>query len=657
MSFSSSKVGIASGMGILPLVVSGMSGVNLVRALVLVGIDWRVKEAMKREAVCLLIVAFTAVECGVIDMLEMGFMMYHTVCNYEYKLPHSFVAVVVEILVWLIVNGLFSFKDQENAIFVLFITLYIIKESLYHHSSNKEQHRQMRCDQEILFLKQELNLLRKNEHNSSFMESHLYRRKTKLLIEKIKHVMNSKDFINDIPELSHSGNIELCIRKESKEEEFRRSNSDSLRRLGSRTEDSEEIDISKIISGDSIDLNSLSNSDLTYIMNCVAFREYLIFTHKNSNTNDIQVVNDEIKKIYTQTIGSSSGSQRLFHKSRKMKRMRTMMEVKEQLVDILEGVGEWDFDTLAISDHAQNPCFEVGYYVFTTLGLTELFDISNQKLRNFLTAVESGYNKNYYHNSFHAADVASSTVFLIINGLGFCGKVSDIDIFGLVVAALCHDIGHPGLNNSFLIARQDELAMLYNDKSVLENMHAYRTFQILKTKSCNIHSKLSQTDVKIFRKIVIESIIATDLSLHFTKIKQLREGLDDNKTLEDEAFKNIALQMTLKCADLGHGAKYVEIHKKWTELITKEFFKQGDTERELGMTVNSMFDREKVNISESQKGFITFLVKPLFDAYEEFVKHFTGDEDEDLKIEICSRNILENLEYWEHQSEQQTTIS
>jgi 3',5'-cyclic-nucleotide phosphodiesterase/cAMP-specific phosphodiesterase 4 len=365
----------------------------------------------------------------------------------------------------------------------------------------------------------------------------------------------------------------------------------------------------------------------------------------------MEVVNDEIKRIYTQTIGSSSSFQSLFYKYPQMKRIRSMMEFKEQLANILEGLGEWDFDTLAISEHAQNPCFEVGFYVFIILGLSELFDISNQKLRNFLTAVEAGYHNNYYHNSFHAADVTSSTVFLIINGLGFTGKVSNIDIFGLVVAALCHDVGHPGLNNSFLIAREDEYAMIYNDKSVLENMHAYRTFQILRSKSCNIHSKLSQTDFKAFRKIVVDSIIATDLSLHFYKINQLREGLYDDKTLEDEAFKHLALQLTLKCADLGHGAKSIEIHKRWTELITEEFFKQGDTERELGMTVNPLFDRGKVSISESQIGFINVLVKPLFDVYEEFVKHFTDEEDVDLKIEVCSRNILNNLEYWENLSE------
>ena len=175
-------------------------------------------------------------------------------------------------------------------------------------------------------------------------------------------------------------------------------------------------------------------------------------------------------------------------------------------------------------------------------------------------------------------------------------------------------------------------------------------FQILRSKYGNTNSKLSRTDAKIFRKIVIETILATDLSLHFTRIKQIREGLEEGKTLEDESFKMLALQLTLKCADLGHGAKKLEIHKEWTELITKEFFKQGDTERELGMTVGIMFDREKVIVSHSQIGFLNFLVKPLFDVYEELVINFSEERDEELKIEICSKNIIENLNYWEQES-------
>lgn len=44
----------------------------------------------------------------------------------------------------------------------------------------------------------------------------------------------------------------------------------------------------------------------------------------------------------------------------------------------------------------------------------------------------------------------------------------------------------------------------------------------------------------------------------------------------------IALGCGLKCADLGHSAKSLDLHVKWTEAIQEEFFAQGDLEKERG---------------------------------------------------------------------------
>jgi cAMP-specific phosphodiesterase 4 len=142
-----------------------------------------------------------------------------------------------------------------------------------------------------------------------------------------------------------------------------------------------------------------------------------------------------------------------------------MTEENGELVEFLEGIGDWNFDTLSLniaSDKA--PLLEVGKYVFQTLGLPYHFSIKHENLNNFLKVVESRYNRNvYYHNSIHAADVLNSVVFLLHNGLSRRGRLTDVDMFAIIVSAITHDVGHPGVNNAFLVTSGDPLACRYND--------------------------------------------------------------------------------------------------------------------------------------------------------------------------------------------------
>jgi hypothetical protein len=64
--------------------------------------------------------------------------------------------------------------------------------------------------------------------------------------------------------------------------------------------------------------------------------------------------------------------------------------------------------------------------------------------------------------------------------------------FAMHVAAVAHDVGHPGVNNAFLINIKDELAMRYNDISVLENHHCATLFRILELETCNILTFFSE---------------------------------------------------------------------------------------------------------------------------------------------------------------------
>lgn len=404
-------------------------------------------------------------------------------------------------------------------------------------------------------------------------------------------------------------------------------------------------------------LPGISNDEIKEIINTLISQEYLVLNPKRCSDSEIDVIAValEAKNVFTQSIENLPGSShRILKVERTRKRtqsIRSMIEVSEPLCEVLECIGEWDFDCFELIQITKDPAFEVGLYIFNTLSLSESFNIDNMTLRKFLSSVEHGYLKNnFYHNSIHAADVTASTLFLIQKGLSRCGNLVDLDVFALVVAALCHDLGHLGVNNSFLVATSNDLAIKYNDQSCLENMHANKAFSIINTDGSRIAKHLNKADYQRFRKSVISAILSTDLQVHFPKLSEFKSNLEKNFDISDDKFRALAIQMCLKCADIGHGARKLDIHINWTRLITKEFFKQGEKEKEFGIPVTPLCDKETCIVSKSQVGFLEVLVRPLFKVWEEFIELHNEEEDE-LEIKVCMRNINENIEYWNEEYE------
>lgn len=61
----------------------------------------------------------------------------------------------------------------------------------------------------------------------------------------------------------------------------------------------------------------------------------------------------------------------------------------------------------------------------------------------------------------------------------------------LLVAALCHDLDHPGYSNNFLKLTGSPMAHLYPN-SILENNHLVQTMAILKNENIFSHLKEDQ---------------------------------------------------------------------------------------------------------------------------------------------------------------------
>lgn len=185
--------------------------------------------------------------------------------------------------------------------------------------------------------------------------------------------------------------------------------------------------------------------------------------------------------------------------------------------------------------------------------------------------------------------------------------LTDLEIFATLVAALIHDYEHTGTTNNFHVMSGSDTAMLYNDRAVLENHHISSAFRVLKEDDCNILQNLSRDEFRELRTLIIDMVLATDMSFHFQQLKNMRNLLT---LAEPSVDKSKALSLVLHCCDISHPAKKWDLHHKWTMLLLEEFFRQGDLEQELGLPFSPLCDRNNTLVAESQIGFIEFIVEP-----------------------------------------------
>ena len=274
----------------------------------------------------------------------------------------------------------------------------------------------------------------------------------------------------------------------------------------------------------------------------------------------------------------------------------------------------------------------MGKTILETFGLVDNSIISINKLDTFLFSVTKEYfTTTLYHNSMHGADVTQTVClfFLNSNAEEIC-QTNVLDLLSILIASLGHDIGHPGLNNNFQINALTDMALTYNDISCLENFHVSKLFKLIKKDENNIFEKLNITDFKTIRKRMISEILATDMANHGKVMSVIKsripdEILDGNKNnIKFELLsknpktqfeeQQSLLDFFIHSADLAHNTKLFKISIQWVELLSNEFWLQGDKEKNMNLPVSFLCDRIGCNIPNSQIGFIKGFILPTFEV-------------------------------------------
>ncbi|KAL5105853.1 Calcium/calmodulin-dependent 3'5'-cyclic nucleotide phosphodiesterase 1C [Taenia crassiceps] len=294
------------------------------------------------------------------------------------------------------------------------------------------------------------------------------------------------------------------------------------------------------------------------------------------------------------------------------------------------GLDEWNFNVFEFNEVSANHALKyVGFELLHKYNLISKFQIDSTRLENLLLRLEIGYSRyrNPYHNLIHASDVAQ-TCHVILTTSKLRDYLTDLDVFAVIYAALIHDFEHTGTTNNFHIQTQTELAMLYNDRNVLENYHVSAVFRITQESEFNIFENMPKEQYQEFRTAVIDMVLNTDMSLHFSQAKTMKNLIAIPEIID----KLKALSLLVHCADIAHPCKRWDLHRQWSFMLSEEFFRQGNREKELGMPCSPLCDRNTVVLPQSQIGFIDFIVEPIFvvlgDMLDKMMEHTVNAKEE-----------------------------
>ncbi|KAM9844511.1 3',5'-cyclic-AMP phosphodiesterase 4C-like [Aulostomus maculatus] len=293
----------------------------------------------------------------------------------------------------------------------------------------------------------------------------------------------------------------------------------------------------------------------------------------------------------------------------------------------LEDINRWGIDIFKVSEHSGNrPLTVTMYTIFQERELLKSFKIPADTFITFMMTLEDHYHADVaYHNNIHAADVVQST-HVLLSTPALEAVFTDLEILAALFASAIHDVDHPGVSNQFLINTNSELALMYNDSSVLENHHLAVGFKLLQEDNCDIFQNLSKKQRQSLRKMVIDMVLATDMSKHMNLLADLKTMVETKKVtslgvllLDNYSDRIQVLQNMVHCADLSNPTKPLELYRQWTDRIMVEFFTQGDRERDKGMEISPMCDKHNASIEKNQVGFIDYIVHPLWETWADLV--------------------------------------
>ncbi|XP_006463264.1 hypothetical protein AGABI2DRAFT_224958, partial [Agaricus bisporus var. bisporus H97] len=356
---------------------------------------------------------------------------------------------------------------------------------------------------------------------------------------------------------------------------------------------------------------------------------------------------------------------------------------QEDRVRLLKNIESWYFEPLRMPEHEVLACVIFLFQVlFRIEGMQEAVNINFNIIPRFILHIRQLYRwQNHYHNFEHAVDVLQAIhcylraagvvppVSLLLlnvdapNGGGMWSSTRQPDseplvtclthreIFALYLAAIGHDVAHPGFNNPFMENAEAPLSQVYENGSALEQMHSYMLLKTMRYHGLGVLLDDPETGTRQhFRRILRGSVLATDMGVHndfMNKFAKLLENSragdddDDNNTIDWQAAKferqEFVCKLLLKNADISNPSRPFLVSKQWASALQQEWACQYKFENYLELTHSVNPSNGPLAEANSQVFFTGKIAKPLVDMTAVAIP----------ELRQYSYHCAENLREWE----------
>jgi hypothetical protein len=136
----------------------------------------------------------------------------------------------------------------------------------------------------------------------------------------------------------------------------------------------------------------------------------------------------------------------------------------------------------------------------------------------------------------------------------------------------------------------------------------------MRKSNCGVLSNLDEVAVREIRKVMVTSILSTDMAIHFQMVSDIEKKIpqcDEVNNYDEDSDKLFLCSVLLHAADLSSPLRRFDMTKAWAMRVAEEFNNQIEKEKELGLPFLSfMSTPDEVSLCRNEIGFGSHVVMP-----------------------------------------------